>query len=261
MLFRGSLGEALRTGAQGSARASVIVSGRPASQRGRDNLIYSVETGKPGFEKAHGVGFFDYLAQHPEDASLFSQMMVGLNSQEPPAVAAAYDFATFRTIVDVGGATGNLLAAVLACHPGTHGILLDRPHVVKDAPTLLEATGVRERVTIKSGDFFAGVPAGADAYILSHIIHDWSEDRCLTILGHVREAMNAGSRLLIVEMVLPPGDAPHPGKMLDMVMLVQLGGQERTESEYASLLGKAGLRLTRVVPTSSAVSIIEAILA
>ena len=108
----------------------------------------SLGAGKPGFEKAHGVGFFDYLAQHPEDASLFSQMMVGLNSQEPPAVAAAYDFATFRTIVDVGGATGNLLAAVLACHPGTHGILLDRPHVVKDAPTLLEATGVRERVTI-----------------------------------------------------------------------------------------------------------------
>jgi hypothetical protein len=103
-------------------------------------------------------------------------------------------------------------------------------------------------VTIEAGDFFTGVPAGVGAYILSHIIHDWNEDQCLTILGHVRKAMNLASRLLIVEMVLPPGDTLPPGKMLDMVMLVQLGGQERTESEYASLLGKAGLRLTRACP-------------
>jgi hypothetical protein len=256
-----SLGEALKTGAPGSARSSVIFAGSPAGQRGWDNLVYSVETGKPGFEKAHGIAFFDYLAQHPEDASLFSEMMVGLHSQEPPAVAAAYDFSIFRTIVDVGGATGNMLATVLARHAGPRGILFDRPHVVKDAPTLLDAKGVGNRVTIEPGDFFTSVPVGADAYILSHIIHDWNEDQCLTILGHVRKAMNPASRLLIVEMVLPPGDTPHPGKMLDMVMLVRFGGQERTESEYASLLGKAGLRLTRVVPTDSAASIIEAVLA
>jgi hypothetical protein len=256
-----NLGEALKTGAPGSARSSVIFVGSPLSQSGWDNLVYSVETGKSGFEKAQGVAFFDYLAQHPEDASLFSEMMVGLHNQEPPAVAAAYDFSIFRTIVDVGGATGNMLAAVLGNHPGPRGILFDRPHVVKDAPALLDAKGVRDRVTIEPGDFFTSVPAGADAYILSHIIHDWSEDQCLTILGHVRKAMNPASRLLIVEMVLPTGDTPHPGKMLDIVMLVQLGGQERTESEYASLLGKAGLRLMRVVPTGSAASIVEAVLA
>ncbi len=256
-----SLGEALKTGAPGSARASVIISGRPASQCGWDNLVYSVQTGKPGFEKAHGVAFFEYLAQHPEDASLFSEMMVGLHSQEPPAVADAYDFSVFGTIVDVGGATGNMLAAVLARHAGPRGILFDRPHVVKDAPALLDAKGVRDRVTIEPGDFFTSIPGNADAYVLSHIIHDWSEDQCLTILGHVRKAMTRASRLLIVETVLPPGDAPHPGKILDMVMLVQLGGQERSESEYASLLGKAGLRLMRIVPTSSAASIVEAILA
>jgi O-methyltransferase domain len=152
-----------------------------------------------------------------EDASLFSDMMVGLHNQEPPAVAAAYDFSIFRTIVDVGGATGNMLATVLARHAGPHGILFDRPHVVKDAPGLLDAKGVRDRVKIEPGDFFTSVPAGADAYILSHIIHDWNEDQCLTILGHVRKAMKPASRLLIVEMVLPPGDTPHPGKMLDMV--------------------------------------------
>jgi O-methyltransferase domain len=204
------------------------------------------------------MAFFDYLAQHPEDASLFSEAMVGIHNQEPPEVAAAYDFSVFKTIVDVGGATGNMLAAVLTQHSGPHGILFDRPHVVKDATRLLEAKGISDRVTIKPGDFFTSVPSGADAYILSHIIHDWDEDRCLTILGHVRKAMNPAGRLLIVEMVLPPGDTAHPGKMLDMVMLVILGGRERTESEYASLLSKAGFRLTQVVPTGSAASIVEA---
>jgi hypothetical protein len=255
------LGQALKTGAPGSARMAVIFSGNSASQAGWDNLIYSVETGKPGFEKAHHLAFFDYLAQHPEESSLFGEMMVGLHSQEPPAVAAAYDFSIFRTIVDVGGATGNMLAAVLARHAGPRGILFDKQHVVKDAPALLDAKGVRERVTIEPGDFFAGVPPGADAYLLSHVIHDWSEDQCLTILGHIRKAMNPAGRLLIIEMVLPPGDTPHPGKMLDLVMLVQLGGQERTETEYASLLSRAGFRLTRVVSTSSAASVVEAVVA
>jgi O-methyltransferase domain/Dimerisation domain len=254
------LGEALKSGAPGSARASIIFGGNPAFQSSWDHLIYSVQTGKPGFEKEHRVAFFDYLAQHPEDASLFSELMVGLHSQEPPAVAAAYDFSIFKTIVDVGGATGNMLAAVLSHHAGPRGILFDRPHVVKDAPELLNAKRIRDRVTIEPGDFFAGVPAGADAYILSHIIHDWSEEKCLAILGHVRKAINPTGRLLIVEMVLPSGDTPHPGKMLDMVMLVRFSGQERTESEYASLLGKAGFRVTRVVPTASAVSIVEAML-
>jgi hypothetical protein len=139
--------------------------------------------------------------------------------------------------------------------------LFDRPHVVSDAPALLEARGVAKRVTIEAGNFFETVPAGGDAYILSHVIHDWTEEQCLTILGHCRKAMKPRSLLLIVEMVLPTGDTPHPGKVLDMVMLVVPGGQERTEAEYAALLGKAGFRLARVVPTESAVSVVEAVLA
>ena len=255
------LGRALKTGAPGSARSTVIYSGSPAPQSGWDNLAYSVETGKSGFEKAQGVPVFDYLAQHPDEASLFSEMMIGLHNQEPPAVAAAYDFSTFKTIADVGGAAGNMLAGILARHAGPRGILFDRPHVVSDAPALLDAKGVSDRVTIEAGDFFKSVPVGADAYVLSHIIHDWSEDRCLTILDHVRKAMSPAGRLLIVEMVLAAGDAPHPGKILDMVMLAQFGGQERTEAEYGVLLGKAGFRMTRVVPTNSAASIVEAVIA
>lgn len=255
------LGVALKTGAPGSARSSIMYSGSPAPQSGWDNLVYSVQTGKPGFDKAQGIPVFDYLAQHPEEASLFSDMMIGLHQQEPPAVAAAYDFSAFKTVVDVGGASGNMLAAVLSRHAGLRGILFDRPHVVRDAPALLGARGVSERVTIEAGSFFESVPTGADAYILSHIIHDWSEDQCLTILGRVRKAMNPAGRLLVVEMVLAAGDAPHPGKILDMVMLSQLGGQERTEAEYGALLAKAGFRLTRVVPTASAASIVEAVVA
>jgi hypothetical protein len=255
------LGEALKTGAPGSARSSVLISGSPAFQSGWDNLVYSVQTGNPGFEKAHGITYFDYLAQHPEYASLFSEMMVGLHSQEPSAVAAAYDFSIFKTIVDVGGATGNMLATVLARHSGPRGILFDRPHVVQDAPALLDAKGVSNRVTIEPGNFFESVPAWADAYILSHILHDWNEDQCLMILDRVHKAMNAAAHLLIVEMVIPPGDAPHPGKMLDMTMLVQMGGQERTADEYEILLSKGGFRLTQVIPTSSAASILEAVIA
>jgi len=120
---------------------------------------------------------------------------------------------------------------------------------------------MRDRVTIEPGDFFKNVPTGADAYILSHIIHDWDEDQCLTILGNVRKAMNPASRLLLVEMVLPLGDTPHPGKMLDMTMLVSMGGQERTEVEYGTLLSKASFQLTRVVSTSSTASIVEGVVA
>ena len=135
----------------------------------------------------------------------------------------------------------------------------DRANYVPLLGTLLKARSVEERVTIEAGDFFETVPAGGDAYLLSHVIHDWSEDQCLTILGHCRKVIKPDGRLLIVEMVLPAGDTPHPGKMLDMVMLVMPGGQERTEAEYASLLGKAGFRLSRVVPTASAVSVVEAV--
>ena len=253
------LGEALRTGAPGSARATLIAFGGPAFWHSWEEIIYSLQSGRTGFEKAWGMPVFDYLAQHPEEASYFSEAMVGFHGAEPPAVAAAYDFSGFKTLVDVGGATGNLLAAILSRHAAPRGVLYDRPHVVRDAPALLETHGVAERVRIEPGDFFERVPAGGDAYLLSHIIHDWNEEQCLTILGHCRDVMQPDGRLLIIETVLPTGDTPHQGKLQDMVMLVLPGGQERTEAEYNTLLSKAGFRLNRVVPTESVVSVVEAV--
>jgi hypothetical protein len=252
------LGEALKTGAPGAARATILTIANEMWVQGVAQLPYSVQTGKSGFEKMLGMPIFDWLAKHPEEASLFSETMVGIHGEEPAAIAAAYDFSDLKMIIDVGGATGNLLTTILAAYPAARGILYDLPHVVRDAPAIVQARGLTSRVTIESGSFFEKVPSGGDAYLLSHIIHDWPEDRCLTILGNCRRAMSADSRLLIIEMVLPPGDTPHPGKLLDMMMLVGPGGQERTEQEYNALVAKAGFRLTRIVPTTSPVSIVEA---
>jgi O-methyltransferase domain/Dimerisation domain len=252
------LGEALRSDSPGSVRSSVLIlfgiAGKALAE-----LNYSVKTGKPGFEKAFGLTCFEWLAKHPVEASMFSETMVGFHGAEPAAVAAAYDYSQFENIIDIGGATGNLLTAILSRHPKPRGILFDMPHVLGDAPGLIQVRGLTDRVTIEAGNFFQNVPSAKGVYLLSHIIHDWSEAQCLTILEKCRRAMKPGSRLQIIEMVLPTGNAPHPGKMLDIIMLTFAGGQERTEPEYKQLLNKAGLRLTQVVPTESAVSIIEAV--
>ena len=203
---------------------------------------------------------FDYLAAHPEEAAQFSESMVGIHGAEPPAVAAAYYFSRRhdrrRRRRHRKHARRHPVGASAA-----PGILFDRPHVVSEAPALLRARSVEARVSIAEGNFFESVPAGGDLDILSHIIHDWSEEQCRTILGHRRAAMKPGAKLLIVEFVLPEGNAPHFGKLTDMVMLTIPGGEERTAAEYDTLLTAAGFKMTRVIPTASDVSIVEAQLA
>lgn len=252
------LGEALKRDVPGAARSTVLMTAGPMVWKCFEQLQYAVETGKTGMEKAFGMPLFDYLAQHPELATQFSEAMVGIHSAEPAAVAASYDFSSLEVIVDVGGATGNMLAHIVTRYPQCRGVLFDRPHVVADALAFLRARGIENRIRIESGDFFTTVPPGGDAYILSHIIHDWNEEQCLTILSNCRKAMKPGAKLLIMEFALPEGDDPHIGKLLDMTMLVVTGGEERTANEYRTLLGRAGLTMTRVVPTGSDVSIVEA---
>ena len=252
-------GEALKTGAPGAARATLLSFCGPTFWRTWEHVAYSLETGKSAFKLTWGMPIFDFFGEHPAEAVLFSEAMVGFHGGEPPAVAQAYDFSPFQTVVDVGGATGNMLAEILSHYAGPRGILFDRPQVVENAPALLEGRGVGGRVTIEAGNFFDSVPSGADCYVLSHIIHDWTDSQCATILGHCRNAIHPDGRLLIVETVLPPGDTPHLGKLMDMVMLVFPGGQERTEAEFAALLESSRFRLDRVVPTATAVSVVEAI--
>jgi hypothetical protein len=253
------LGAALRTGAPGAARSAYIALVGDMVKPAWKEFDRGLFTGDTGFEKAHGMGLFQYLQQNPGMAQFFSETMVGFHGREPPAVAEAYDFSGIGTLVDVGGASGNMLGHVLSRHPDVKGVLYDLPHVVVDAPPLLESFGVAGRVSIESGSFFERVPAGHDAYLLSHILHDWDDGENAAILGNVREAMTPDGKLLIVEMVLPDDDEPHMGKMLDMMMLLVPGGEERTASEYAALLEPNGFRVTRVVPTASPVSVVEAV--
>jgi ubiquinone/menaquinone biosynthesis C-methylase UbiE len=186
-------------------------------------------------------------------------MMIAFHGGEPPAVAAAYDFSGVGTIVDVGGGTGNLLTTILLANAEARGVLYDRPHVAVEARALIASRGLSARCTVSEGSFFDAVPEGADAYLLSHIIHDWDEASCLKILTACRRAMKADGRLLVVEMVIPPGNDFHPSKLSDMIMLAFTpGGCERTAPEYAALFAKAGLALSRVVPTASPVSVVEA---
>jgi hypothetical protein len=253
------LGAAMRTGAPGAARSAVIALIGDMVKPAWKQFDHGLFTGDTGFEKAHGMGLFEYLQHNPGMAQFFSETMVGFHGREPPSVAEAYDFSGIGSLVDVGGASGNMLGHVLSRHPKLKGVLYDLPHVVADAPPLLEAHGVSDRVEILSGSFFESVPAGHDAYLLSHIIHDWDDGENATILKNVREAMKRDGKLLIVEMVLPEGDEPHMGKMLDMMMMLVPGGEERTAAEYAELLEPNGFRVTRVVPTNSAVSVVEAV--
>jgi ubiquinone/menaquinone biosynthesis C-methylase UbiE len=185
-------------------------------------------------QKASGTTVFGYLAQHPKEAAYFNDAMVGFHGDEPRAVADACEFSDGETVIDVGGGTGNLLAAILERYPCTRGVLADVPHVIDEARTRIPAHGVLERCDFQAIDFFESVPAAGDVHLLSHVIHDWTEEQCLAILRNCRRAMKPGSRLQIVEMVLPAGDTPHPGKLLDLAMLVMPGGQERTAEDIGS---------------------------
>jgi hypothetical protein len=254
------MGGTLKTGAPGAARATLLSFGGWCWESFGE-MEYSVETGKSAFAKVYGMAPFEWMMSKPEEAAMFGETMIGFHGAEPPAVAAAYDFSGFGTVVDIGGSTGNMLVQVLGRHAGPRGVLFDLPGTLAEAPAFLKKHGMEDRIAIEPGSFFESVPAWADAYILSHVIHDWSEEQCLTILSNCRKVMKPESKLLIVEFVLPADNSPHPGKFLDMVMLTVAGGEERTADEYGALLAKAGLRMTRVVPTESAASIVEAVLA
>jgi hypothetical protein len=251
------LGDTLRSNAPGHVRSTVRMLAGATMFSSIGELLHSVKTGNTGFEKAHGKHIFDYLAGHADEARIFNESMIGFHGAEPPAVAAAYDFSGIGTLIDVGGGIGNLLTTILQAHPSVRGVLYDLPHVASEARQAIAAKGLMDRCDVKEGSFFESVPGGGDAYILSHIIHDWDEDRCLTILNNCRRAIPAHGRLLLVEMVVPPGNDFHPSKFLDLVMLTVPGGKERTAQEYAELFAKAGFDLTNVVPTASAVSVIE----
>jgi hypothetical protein len=247
----------LRTGTPDSMRALTIMYAEE-QYRAWGDVLHSVQTGKTAFEKQFGTSYFAYLAQHPAADRVFNEAMTGYTTQLVGAVVDAYDFSPFKAVVDVGGGYGTLLAAILHRHPVTRGILFDQPHVVAAAGEQLAVAGVAERCTTVGGDFFVEVPASGDAYVLAQILHDWDDERSVAILRQCRRAIPVHGKLLVVELVLPPGEEPFFGKWLDLHMLVMLGARERTATEYDALFRAAGFALTRVVPTAAGPSIVEA---
>jgi SAM-dependent methyltransferase len=254
-----SLGAALRSDAPGAARATVMTLGGDWQWKAWDHFLYSLQTGRPAMAEAHGMGVFEYLAAHPEDSARFNEAMVGLYAGVGSAVAAAYDFSRFRTVVDLGGGTGSLLIDILRANRGARGVLFELPEVIPQARRTIEAANLSARCQAIEGDFFTAVPGGHDAYILSHALHDWTDEQALAILRNCRDAIASDGRLLIVEAVLPPGDTPHHGKLIDLVMLTITGGAERTAEEFASLLAAANFSLLKVHPTTTHQSIVEAV--
>ncbi len=250
------LGNCLRSDVPGSQWAMAISDGEE-HYRAYGELLHSVRTGQPGFNKLHGMGIFDYLSQHPEQARIFDETMVGVHGRETAAMLEAYAFAGIRVLADIGGGNGSTLIGILRHYPALRGILFDLPGVAERAHVNVAAAGLADRCDVQGGSFFESVPAGADAYMMRHIIHDWDEERCLRILRNVHHALPADGRLLVVESVLPPGNEPSFGKLLDLTMLVIPGGEERTREEYEALFRAAGFCITRVVPTRAEVCVIE----
>jgi SAM-dependent methyltransferase len=220
-------------------------------------LLYSVQSGKSAFEKVYGMPIFDFFSEHPDAGNLFDQAMTGVHGRETEAMLDAYDFTRIKTLADIGGGNGSVITAILRRYPTIEGILFDLPSVVERTKANIEAAGLAERCQVMAGNVFESVPPGADAYLMRHIIHDWDDDKSLTILRNCRRAMGKGGKLLVVEGVVPPGNEPSVSKFFDLAMMVLPGGMERTEEEYRLLFETAGFRLTRIVPTRTWVSLIE----
>jgi hypothetical protein len=248
----------LQAGAPESLRALAIMWGDTLWPCYGD-LLHSVRTGDVTFQHVYGMGLFAYLQHHPQAGEVFNEAMTNLTRPHAAAVVAAYDFAGITTLADVGGGNGTLIAAILAAYPHMQGILFEQRDVLDSARQTLEREGVLPRCTLTEGDFFQVVPRGCDAYILKDIIHDWEDERALVILENCRQAMGAGGKVLLIERALPTGNAPAAGKLIDVAMLAITGGCERTEAEYGDLLARAGLQLTRVVPTPSEMVVVEAV--
>jgi SAM-dependent methyltransferase len=251
------LGRTLRTGEPGSLAALAIWNGE-VSPRVWDHALYTLETGRPATSRALGMPMFEYLRSNPELGAVFGRAMAGLSEQLAAAVVEAYDFASAGTVVDVGGGTGTLLAAILRATEGAQGVLLEDVSVVEAAAEELRAAGLDARCRLVAGDFFESVPDGGDVYVLSSILHDWDDERAERILRTCRRAIPPHGRLLVVECVLGGDAGPGFTALLDLQMLMVTGGRERTEREYAALLERGGFRLARRVAMECPESLLEA---
>jgi SAM-dependent methyltransferase len=250
-----ALSAALRSDAEGTFRPATLMF--DSIFAAWDGLDHSVRTGESGFAKVFGEPLFDYIGHHPDLAPLFDAGMTAFHGYETDAMLDAYDFSGINTLADIGGGNGTLLAAVLRRHPQLRGILFDLGHVVGRASSGMQASGLAERCSVIEGNFFESVPAGADAYLMRHIIHDWTDEQSIKILSNCRKVIPPQGRVLLVEFNVPGANQAALGKDADILMMAFPGGMERTEAEYKTLFEQSGFRLSKVTTTKSAVSVFE----
>ena len=253
-----AMGECLRSDHPEGLNAFARYQAHAMIQRPWSDLLHAIHTGQSAFRAVFGRSLFEYLEGHPDDAALFTAGMAARTAGPVGAIVAAYNWPTFGTIVDVGGADGALLAGILAAAPLTRGIVFDQPRVRVAAERRITDERLQGRCAFASGDFFAEVPAGADAYILKYVLHDWNDDEVVAILRNVRRAASTPARLIVIEPLLPEDEESAPeAVMMDIAMLVITGGRERTAAEFADLYERAGFRLHRVIPTASPFKLLE----
>jgi len=251
--------ELLRSDSPRSLRDLAIFMGEDWHWRVWGRTLYSVRTGKAAWDQVHGQEVFPYFANNPEAARIFDRAMTSLSNLAIKAVVEGYDFSDIETLVDVAGGHGRLLMTILDEHSSMRGVLFDQPHVLEGAKDNQHLRSLADRCELVGGDFFESVPAGADGYIMKHIIHDWDDERALRILRNIRNVMREDGRVMLVEAVITTEGQQDYGKLIDIEMLVSPGGKERTASEYKDLFARAGLKLTTIVPTKSPYSVIEAV--
>lgn len=252
-------------------RSACLCSDHPASMRDAARMFgaewqwhswaafgHSIETGRPAFDRVHGMGLLDYLDTCPDAATLFDGAMLDMSAFLNRAVIRASDFGDVQSVIDVGGAHSMLLADIARAHPALAGTVVDRPGAAERLRRRLETAGLAERVRVIAGDFSTEIPSGADVYLLNRVLHDWDDERALAILRACRAAMSPGSRLLIIEQMLEPGVPNKRAAFLDLQMLQQRGGRERSSTEFAALLERASLQTRELVPTFSPMTIVVA---
>jgi len=244
---------------KGSIRYMIMQHLGTLNWSGLNELSYSIKTGKSAFSKVFGKRIYDFLSEHLEESALFDRSMTNLTEIAIEPILSAVNFSRYSVIADIGGGEGLMLSSILYKNGNARGILFDLPEVMKGAGNILQRFGVADRIQVIPGNFFETAPVGADAYLLKNILHNWSTEACITILNNIRNAMPENGRILIFEMLLDEGNNTSFGKLIDLQMMVFMeDGKERTVNEFEELLYQAGLKIIRIIPTISPISMIEA---
>jgi O-methyltransferase domain len=255
-----SLGACLRSNHPEGLNAFARYQSHAMVQRPWSQLLHTVRTGETAFDAVFGTELFEYLANNPDAAELFTAGMAARTSEHLRAIVAAYDWGSFRTIIDLGGADGVLLTSILATAPDARGVIFDQQRIRASAERRIASARLQPRCTFANGDFFTAVPGGGDAYLLKYVLHDWDDDQVVTILRNVRHTAPISARLLVIEPLLPQDGAPAlEAAIMDVAMLAVTGGRERTAHEFAALYARAGFRLNRVLPTASPFCLVEGV--